>query len=151
MHLPELIKEARKFVETNRDNLPLNLYSILSKEAFAREFCTLHINPGRRTGKGTFIRNNASNRDLIIVANEILRRDYLYISSSKVITISDLERLEYPSTVRFCECGVLVSKVYNTIYIDEPRLCFSNDRVPIEKVYRLFAHSHNQMFILLGE
>jgi hypothetical protein len=109
--------------------------------AFAREFCTVHIDLGRRTGKTTYIKQRAEPGDVIITMTaDALRRDFSQIDV-------DCYAAWMIAAERFQQS--YRGKAPRLIFIDEPELV--QHYCKLETIYNLFAgDTPDQTFILLG-
>jgi hypothetical protein len=111
-------------------NKSLN-FDRVSDELYKKEFCTVKVDIGRRSGKTEYIKRNAKANDLIIAPKLITGR-FLY------------EGLNYVSANTLKFESLLVEKaLYNNIYIDEPSL-----HKNIDQYYRLGCR--DSTFIFLG-
>ena len=100
----------------------------------AREFSTLHIDIGRRTGKTRYINKVASNDDLCVVIISRRSASILY-KDCHLMTRSDLKKC-----IANESCPVKTM-----IFVDEPAL-FGN----LDIVYEAFDKNFDETFILLG-
>lgn len=112
-----------------------NHRSGMPREAWAREFCTVRCDIGRRTGKSDYILRCAKPGDLILVATMQLRHTVFNHAPCAVLTAGQI------ALDRQCEH-------YNDIYVDEPSLVF--DRLSPHTMYSCLAHGGEQTFLLLG-
>lgn len=113
---------------------------------YAREYCTIHLNIGRQSGKTTYIIENATKNDLIVVCNRAMH-DYILDQSwhkqGRAPTLNIF--------VASAHIDNLLGREFQTIYVDEPTHCF--EKIKRMKLYEATASKvvENQTFILLGE
>lgn len=145
----ELIKHAIKIHE---DNYNMSNYGILPDYEFQKEFSTIHLNVGRRSGKTSSMMTLAKQGDLIIVHNffakERLRKDY----RDNLATIKTIHELLRDScNGRVCKCINQIQH-FGYVWIDEPKLIFNsishNDAYDYYMIYKLIRAD---LFIKLGE
>ena len=110
-------------------------------ERYAREFKTIHLNVGRRSGKTTAIEALARPTDLLLFPNyhtmETLRSRHYFLCP-----INTIEGVLLSANTLH---GRIIKK-YNWVWIDEPSLC--DDVVDINRIYETIDAD---LFILLGE
>jgi transcriptional regulator of met regulon len=109
----------------------------LSPSHWAAEFCTIHVDAGRQTGKTDYITRAAWSSDLIIVPNSRLRDLIQHVTMAEVTTgsqIHDYRGNRFP---------------YETIFVDEPKFSLV-DATARRLMYENFAIDGNQTFVLLG-
>lgn len=119
----------------------------MSRQNFNREFRTIHVNFGRRTGKTQTIAALSRPTDLVIVHNEETKKHFPRCNA-EVKTISEVIRHIQPSPWRTscsCRCSEYVKK-YEYVWIDEPALCMK-----FLDSYKAFYELDAQLFIMLGE
>lgn len=115
--------------------------SYSNKNSFAKEFQTVHINPGRRTGKTQYIINNAKNGDVIYtpllsMAEEIRSGLNLLNKNIDIVLINH----NMKNTLGY---------IPNNIWVDNYSIL--NDYVDKNKIYNcLNPHNPYQTFIFLG-
>jgi hypothetical protein len=111
---------------------------------WARDWCTIHCDMGRRSGKTSWVKHTAKKGDLIVTP------------------IWDLAERQYPDwldnrkgnkdhpTVTTARCLKTDSKgkEFNTIFVEEPYLVFHD--MSVEEFYQLLATRKDQTFIMLG-
>lgn len=106
------------------------------------EFCTVHCNIGRGSGKTTFIKDrvHSEKTDLVVVASEALRETYKRdFTKATLVTPNTLSRLDGPGLMKF-----------NNIFVDEPELVFT--RMDRGMFYYVLSYANmDQTFLLLGE
>jgi hypothetical protein len=125
----------------------------MPKSHWLREFCTVHINCGRGTGKTEYITNELNAQDIVIVSNygtkKIIedgmnqRCDNIFSSAAMKYRASEKDELLY----------LLQTIDIKRIFIDEPAACERND-LDLYYFYDMVA-AHNKStdltFVLLGE
>lgn len=105
---------------------------------YALEFCTVTCDIGGGVGKTTFIKTHAKHGDLVMVANDVLKRT-LYGRNTEFDIVSSFDELD---KVR--------GRKYKTIFIDDPISVFKEKEWLIE-TYQAFIDPYgNQTFVLLG-
>lgn len=142
MTMDKIIYEAVLENKKNRENFKMGgLSNAYSKTDWMREFCTIHLNIGRNTGKTRHITENAKEGDLV-VCREGTR--LLIVDKAK-------ERLSFyvPHISKhvygkiFAECQI--------IFVDEPKQTLK-PFVDIFEFYSKFMVNFNEpVFIMLGE
>ncbi len=101
---------------------------------YAREWATVHINIGRRSGKSNFITKTLEDVEncVVIVPNKSMLSIYKW--NPKVYTICNLH-------------DVFAGLPPTLIIVDEPSMHKS-----LDEIYKIFAvHNGYQQFLLLGE
>ena len=106
---------------------------MMGAQNFAREFCTIHINIGRRTGKTEYIKRNATKTDVVVVASRQMREIYSGVN----VPVVSVDGIVDWSKGR---------RAVSTIYIDEPELMHKFVGIIYESLFR----NANQTFVLLG-
>lgn len=144
MMLPHILAESI-------DNLIHGLERMLATEQFqynlrcmnpiaaAMELCTVVVNPGRRMGKTTYIRNSARQGDVIIVPQYRDLRDWQGRTKATVLCAEQLN-------IRDKTIGLRPYRVY----VDEPKLVFAT--IPEHKLYEAFCitYTYLPLFVMLG-
>lgn len=104
----------------------------------AMELCTVAFDPGRRTGKTTFIHNTASHKHAaIVVHNRFSVRGY-----------GIRDRVYSPDDLYFSP-HKLKGERFNTVYVDEPALVLRS--IDKYKLYEMFCRQPEiPTFVLLG-
>jgi hypothetical protein len=98
----------------------------MSISTFAREFQTVHISIGRRSGKTTYIINNAKCSDVVLVQNYYMKKIYPYSFRKNIIDINafycnacnykGLLEIDMPETIWIDSVQYVdYSKLYNAI------------------------------------
>lgn len=133
-----LIDVNHRLRETLRQN---DIHRRLSPAQYAYEYGTVRCDVGRQTGKTTWIFNNATEKDLIIVPNMRNYRHYLhYTDHLNIVTIDSLNSPIVNSDI-----------IYDNIYIDDFKvICDRDVRFNMEFIYNILARNDEQTFILLG-
>lgn len=111
----------------------------LSPAGYLREFCTVHVNIGRCTGKTSFIQFNATDNDFIIVPN--LNIKDFYVSEGFLPT--------KVSTFRHPIPGRPPEKV-DVFYVDEPKFCFKT-QFELDNFYDVAAMYQAHTIVMVGE
>ena len=117
--LEEMEKNAREFEEDKAE---------LSPYEHVREFRTVHLNYGRRTGKTKYINSSVTEDDLILIP----RLDFCTLYKGKNIGSSQ----------------VLLNKnlpTFKTIYVDEPKL-----HTKLDDCLKKLIKNHDQTVIMVG-
>jgi len=121
---------------------------IVGKEAFAREFKTLHLDLGRQVGKTTAIKELSRPNDLIIVHNRATI-DCSYRGFDNVIAPHQLDNLIFSHRIGYTRRNPLR---FGYVWIDEPLMCeksmysFGNSLISL-----LTSEIEADLFIKLGE
>lgn len=105
---------------------------------WAKEFCTVHVNAGRRSGKTQYIKKHATSDDVVIVPDQNYKRIVFGgFNDARVLTIDEVFCME-----RLPKC--------NRIYVDEPQLCFKSHA--LEGLYERIdlRRFHETLVVLLG-
>ena len=117
---------------------------------YAIDFCTIHINPGRGSGKSTFIELNAGGNDLVIAGSRFNFRGKNRIKSGAWTICPEATSLD--TFAKF-----LRGRRLDNVYIDEPALVLKTWDIHLnDLVYRILRNDHNfadrgGTFILLGK
>ena len=132
-------------IETNRLNRELyqrEMY-LVSPAKYAIDFCTVHVNCGRRVGKSEYIKDHLNYGDVIIAPN-LDMREYLKwkLHYQHVYSVSEFS---YGLPDSFSNRTL----PRTTIWMDEVGFCSDSE---IGKVYSALACRNvpNQTFIRLG-
>lgn len=103
---------------------------------YVREFCTISVDVGRGVGKTEFIQNHASYQDLVIVFSKTEKERLAKKIPAIVLTPDEIVSLR-------------PSRIFETIYIDEPDLVFRyQDK---DTILKNIIFSENQTIIMLGK
>lgn len=141
----ELIKHAIKLNKENRDRLEKEGLFPISLEVVNKEFRTIHVNIGRRTGKTRAMMTLARKDDLIIVHSEFhkstIRRDYPNCLAT-IITPSMLSGFS-PSYVYWAK------DKFDYVWFDEPKLITRSNSGYNHGM--IFSSINANLFIKLGE
>jgi len=108
-----------------------NLFRDLSRDHYAGEMATVHVNSNRRAGKTNYINLKATECDLIVVGEPIIPR---YDNHATVCAAKHLEDLPEGR--------------FRRIYVDEPLYLFK--AINREAFYRALCKDADQTFIFLG-
>lgn len=133
-----LSEETRKLNEEHFDSIRQTMHPA----AFAREFCTVHIDLGRRTGKTTYIQEHEALGDVIVTPTFAMKKYGLENTLAECFTASQIKDEKFLMSRRGKPTG-------RYVFIDEPelvtRIC------PLDRIYTAFATGAlDQTFILLG-
>jgi hypothetical protein len=132
-------------VELNKDNradIGNSLSSRLSSVDFAKAFCTVRINCGRRAGHTSYINTRWNSCDLVIATTEANAVRYRSLGIEAISANSLKYNLDTCGRYKFYE-------KYLTVYVDEPTLC--SHHINLDDIYRaLVTGDFNQTFVLLG-
>jgi hypothetical protein len=110
----------------------------LSPAQYLREFCTVHVNIGRCTGKTHYIQSRYDQGDFVVVANLHTKRYYQEEGYDNIGVWGMPTR------------GFLPNKKMNAVYVDEPNLCFINE-VELSRFYDVAASYNAHTIVMLGE
>ena len=124
------IKENKRIRDLN-----YSAFHSLPHSQYLKQFCTIHIDIGRGVGKTTYITENATTNDLVIVHSRNAGCD---IFKKRTYLGGILWGIDGMNEVTLCNV--------NFVYVDEPSLLM----IDLDDVYHLFA-VHNPTFILLGK
>lgn len=124
---------------TRRRNIDPVIEQALSPAGYLREFCTIHVNIGRCTGKTYFIQTNATDNDFIIVPN-FYTKDF-YVDEGFLPT--------RVSTFRHPIPGAPPEKI-DVFYVDEPKYCFASQD-DIDRFYNVAAMYRAHTIVMVGE
>jgi len=129
----------------------------MSQATFACEFCTVHVNPGRRAGKTTAILDLMKSDDALLVhsydAKERVRREAWTYASKNIFAMNELVSPNFiPNHFRGRRWAPRI------IWVDEPELCFSSvpHNFSLGHFYETFtqppyADLTTQTFVLVGQ
>jgi hypothetical protein len=129
--LIELNKENRKRFEREFLSVPLL--------DFVFEFGTVRVDIGRAVGKTQFIKDHATNNDLILTFGH--QQASIFEKGTKSLVFSNIDEM--------FEKLRGTSKVFETIYIDEPRLTFRNNDMRL--VLSKLIYNNEQTIVVLGK
>ena len=110
----------------------LDMYS---PPQWAKEFCVVACDIGRRTGKSEYIRRRAKAGDLVVTMNLAARTAMFRDVKCEVLTAQQLER-------------ETKARKFNTIFVDEPAVIL--DAAGRDKFFGLFVLNGEQTFVMLG-
>jgi len=133
-----------------RERMLLSEYDkTIPKEIWLKDFCTIHLNIGRCTGKTFHIAENAKETDVVFVGLNSTRS--LILDKNKRLNRVDENLINLNNLMWSHNKKRDVYDSCNMIFVDEPKISlkrFDN----ILDFYRLFINNKNEMiFILLGE
>jgi len=132
--MSELAQIIKQLVTLNYNYRDASDESCLSECEYRREFKTVRVNPGRKTGKTTAIKELARPRDLIIVPNRCI---------SQVMRLEGHIPCEI-TTIDECAPSRMALFRFNWVFVDEPKA----GRVNINYVYETIDAD---IYIILGE
>ena len=104
----------------------------LPPDLWSKEFCTVHCNVGRCSGKTSFIKQAAKIGDLIVV-QYVENKTHFINSSAKVISANEVTG---------------ETESYNFIYVDEPGEVF---KIIDRDVFYKYLSDGTQTFVFIGE
>lgn len=141
----QIVDEAIDFSEETRKLNEEHFNAIrqtMHPAAFAREFCTVHIDLGRQTGKTTYIQQHEALGDIIVTPTFAMKKYGLEDTLGECFTASQIKDERFLMQRRGKPAG-------RYVFVDEPelitRIC------PLDRIYLAFATGDlNQTFILLG-
>lgn len=144
----QIVDDAIAFSKQNRMLYKEHFGSIqetMHAAAFAREFCTVHLDMGRRTGKTTYIKQHAGPDDVTIVMTAETRRREFVSVWGEVFAAHEVADDRFWMSRR----GKSLGSPSNIVYIDEPELV--QRRCSLDRIYQTFATgAFDQTFVLLG-
>jgi len=121
-----------------REMLPFAKKGI-SPIQWCADFCTISIDPGRATGKTSYIRRHAIETDIVIVKNMLMLRQTQPFVPCKVFIENEIPKRLY---------GLDLSKT-EIVYIDEAH--YYADRLWISSLYKFFIpRDTDALFIRMG-
>lgn len=130
-------------IQLNRDHRELqyvkDTVNNLSPAQFLMEFGTVAVNIGRRTGKTSYIIDNALSKDLIIVSSMDIARNIKRLTNATVIVSNGEIGLKH---------NIKPHARFDVIYLDEPTMIFS--KISKNYLYDFLAVDCDQLFVLLG-
>jgi len=129
--LIELNKENRSKFEREALSFPLL--------GFIMEFGTVKLDIGRAVGKTQFIKNHATSNDLILTFGQ--QQAFEFAKETKAFVFSDFDIMFEKLKGN--------SKVFETIYIDEPHLTFRN--IDMRLMLSKLISNINQTIVILGK
>lgn len=140
--MDKIVYEAVLENVKNRERLRLNNEDKhISKVQWMKQFCTIHLNIGRDTGKTRHIIENAKSGDLIVCRE----------GTKKLIQSQSNERLDFyvPHVTKAIQ-GRILGEV-KIIFVDEPKQTLK-PFVDDYEFYATFMVNFNEpIFIMLGE
>ena len=131
--LKQIIDINKKNRDANRHNMEM-----FSPSEAVWEYGVIRLDIGRGVGKTTFIKNNATSKDLIITFNRESQKTFGE-TPAKVI-VSDVG--EFLRALHYAE-------VFETIYVDEPVLSFR--QLDIRDALKTFIYNYDQTIVILGK
>jgi hypothetical protein len=134
-HLLEWLIELNK---ENRSNFEREALSIPLLD-FVMEFGTVKLDIGRAVGKTQFIKNHATSNDLILTFGQ--KQAFEFAKETKAFVFSNINDLFEKLKGN--------SKIFETIYIDEPYLVFRN--IDMCLVLSKLISNTNQTIVILGK
>jgi hypothetical protein len=144
----KLVDDLTILNKINRVLISGDIKLSMGPDLFNLEFCTVHVNAGRRIGKTEYIINKATSDSLIVVCNEMMRHNVMermrqLNKRCDIMTAGSFDQLMNPRGYK------IPQPLYKTIYIDEPRLVFRN--IPETNLYQLTTNPEiDQTYVLLG-
>lgn len=140
----ELIKHAIASNLNNRQKLPEYAEKYVNQSQFVREFKTIHLSVGRRTGKSIAMVTLAREGDLIIVHNEETKRRLKYEYPHCLATINSIYDVVLGSLgLR----GPIPPRIFDYVWIDELHLCERSGY----KIDHVYEKTRANLYIKLGE
>lgn len=119
----------------------------LGASNYLREFCTVHLNIGRCTGKTSFITSRATPEDAIITHN-MATADYLRKQDNvwaKIFTAQSFTR--YNDNLRG---RILYEYSLEAVYVDEPKYTFKMEN-SLDRFYQECAILGVHTIVMVGE
>jgi hypothetical protein len=135
--MKELITLALEANRKHREKFKDALQEMPLDYRTLRDYCTVRLDIGHRTGKTTAVIELAGPNDLIVVPNERVKYKY-----QRCVSLATCEAMGRLST-----STVLVGRAFDRIWVEETML-YSNGA--LVAMYERLGHSYNQTFILLG-
>lgn len=105
-----------------REKLDKDVLNGLYNPHFLREYCTVHVNLGRRSGKTQYIIENCTDKDIVIASNISITREIGTMLQHKFISPYRCHNIEKLKSNDFIFSGLSV----DTIWVDEPEQCFKH-------------------------
>lgn len=115
----------------------------LGPSNYLREFCTVHVNIGRCTGKTSYIVDRATKQDLIVTTN-YAQADWLRKSegvSAKVVPLTAFNSLN----------DSLRGHRFEAVYFDEPGHAFEGTNIRKSYFYEMAAFFRVHTIVMFGE
>ena len=136
-------------IELNKQNkewaISRNLDKITHPIHWMKEFCTIHLDIGRASGKTKYISNNATIDDVIFVSNggnARMIREYNNVCNIFVIHFDGVQNFMINNKIIQFEPKI--------VYVDEPNRTLNKNKK--FDIYNYFSYCKNSpTFILLGE
>lgn len=114
---------------------------------YALDFCTVHVNIGRRSGKTHLIDDLAIANDVALFGSSALLNWYKYEHHQ----FGALNTVCNPDALRAWEIKSRSIDYAYTVFVDEPALVSRAYNMSIEEIYRhLVCPRSDQTFVLLG-
>jgi len=118
----------------------------LSPANFAAEFCTVHVNVGRGSGKSSYILNRSQPGDSIVVPDTNMLKEFrLWDIGGK---LGKTDRHVHIAAASTMMSAPKFAAKHSTIWVDEPR--HVERYVTLDRLYRELAIGYEHTFILLG-
>ncbi len=136
----------------NHREINQNIKPTLPKLRWLKDFCTVHINLGRRTGKTNYIQSKVNDKHtLIMVCDYDSKKEYEEKLTGSVTNIFTLfDKNPHFSTNNNIFKDIDLNDIYY-VYVDEPKLVFGHQR-DLEDFYIMFSQCKSEpTFIMLGE
>lgn len=113
----------------------------LAPVEFAKEFCTVSVNSGRRTGKTGYIKARADQNSVVVVPTYNSVSDYRRDGCDAVVLTAD----------ELVTIGIRVQDLsrFTTVYVDEPKLVFGRGLTERD-LYATFCRGSIPTFVMLG-
>ena len=150
MEMPEIIKKHHELIDVMIDMNHLlrsmNRVKLAGEGeiSYAVQFCTIRCNIFRGIGKSQYIIDNVTEKDLVVVKEENMKR----VFRSRFKTELD-GKIDIISAKKINAMAGRAGKSYEKIYVDEPIMCF--DSRSMFEFYGKFVNGKiQQTFILLG-
>jgi hypothetical protein len=137
--LSDVIKLAIEENKRNRSLFP-ETKKVYDKSQWLCNFCTIHINVGRGSGKTDYIQYNLKDNDIAI------------FPSRRMSIVSPLDKSKIYSNLDELKDAFYGDELDNVeyVYIDEPKMSFNV--FGEDEIYNIFSGCEGEpTFILLGE
>lgn len=146
---PFIKKILSSMIEANQEIR--NQFPEIRKEIeyayYLKEFCTLKLDVGRRTGKTQYIIDNGNAASCVVVRNQDWAGT-LYNARAGTTTDSGLMVITFNQLITSPK-GKYIT--YNTIYVDEPYMTLPNSKDRYKFYERIANPTLDQTIIMLGQ
>jgi len=126
------LNHVKRIRERILRGIPDDIYLL----SYLKEFCTIRVDIGRRTGKTSYIIKRANENSLVIVCNQKEKNRLLGTlkNDTNIVTYSEVETHRFRGH----------NKVYDFIFIDDI------DAINLFLIYNTFGKDKSQTFVIFG-